>query len=96
VWSMPLTFPNQCRSYDRTRNRVRFWAHDAVLEITFFVGADVLYQTNSWTQPNEAAVLDAFDRNRDRLCAAAERVYTRHGSDAYTLTANDCKGIAGI
>ncbi|HVJ40402.1 MAG TPA: DUF1488 domain-containing protein [Dongiaceae bacterium] len=91
---MSLTFPNQSRSYDSTRNRVRFWAHDEALEISFFVDAEIFCRANSSVQPNEAAVLDAFDQNRERICAMAKRIYTRHERGSYSLTAADCKEIA--
>ena len=34
-----LSFPNFSRSFDETRNRVRFWGYDSAIEISFFVEA---------------------------------------------------------
>ena len=42
VSRVPLSFPNQSRSYDARQNCVRFWAYDQALEIPFFVNADAL------------------------------------------------------
>ena len=92
---MALAFPNQSRCYDPARNRVRFWAHDEVLEITFVIDAEVFCHADSWAQPNEAAILTAFDQNRERIYAMAMRVYTRHGKGTYTLTSADGKRTAG-
>jgi len=92
---MALAFPNQSRSYDPARNRVRFWAYDEVLEITFLVDAEVFCRANSWAQPNEATVLNAFDQNREQIYAMAKRAYTRHDKGTYTLTAADSKPVAG-
>jgi hypothetical protein len=91
---MSLSFPNQSRSYEPTRNGVRFWAYDEVLEITFFVDADVFCRPDSWTRPNEADILDAFDRNRQQIHALAQHAYRRHHGGAYTLTTADCSPIA--
>ena len=42
VSRMPLSFPNEGRSYDARLRCVRFWAYDEALEIPFFVEADAL------------------------------------------------------
>jgi len=34
---MTLQFPNHSRSYDRTRQAVRFWGYDTSIEYSFFV-----------------------------------------------------------
>ncbi len=34
---MTLNFPNQSRSLDEEKERVRFWGHDGPMEISFFV-----------------------------------------------------------
>lgn len=36
---MTLNFPNASRSYDETRNLIRFWGYDSALEICFFIEA---------------------------------------------------------
>jgi len=37
-----LQFPNHSRSYDRTRQAVRFWGYDTSIEYSFFVTVDAL------------------------------------------------------
>jgi hypothetical protein len=86
---MSLNFPNQSRSYDPRQNRVRFWAHDESLEIPFFVGADALCHMTPAATRDEIGMLSAFDLNRARICAAADRVYARHRRGSYTLAASD-------
>ena len=39
---MELTFPNESRSYDVTRNAVRFWGYLSAIECSFFMTADAL------------------------------------------------------
>lgn len=92
---MSLSFPNLSRSYDQSRRCVRFWAYDEVLEISFFVDADAFCRAEALAQPNEKSILDAFDLNRDGICAAAKRIYTRRGKASYTLTAADCQLAGG-
>jgi len=86
---MILSFPNPSRSYDATRHRVRFWAYDAALEICFFVEEEALCRVDSDVPRNEGAVLDSFDLHRNRIFKAADRIYSRHSRDSYTLTASD-------
>ena len=39
---MKLVFPNPCRSFDESENRVRFWGYDRSIEVSFFVEAAAL------------------------------------------------------
>jgi hypothetical protein len=39
--------------------------------------------------PGADALLAAFDRNRDRICAAAGKAYGKRNEGSYTLTARD-------
>ncbi len=89
VTGMALSFPNQSRSYDATRRRVRFWAYDEALEIPFFVEAEALRHIDSQLAESEGGFLGTFDLHRDRICKAADRVYSRHGKGFYTLAASD-------
>lgn len=86
---MTLNFPNGSRSYDERRRLIRFWGHDSALEISFFVEVAALYKLSPPTQDLEAGFLEAFDAARDRIHAAARRVYSRAGKDAYLLAAAD-------
>jgi hypothetical protein len=40
---------------------------------------------------DEPGLLSAFDLNRERICAAAGRVYARGRRGSYTLSAADMK-----
>jgi hypothetical protein len=86
---MALSFPNPSRSYDSRQRCVRFWAHDAALEIPFFIEADALCGIAPKTIPDEPGLLEAFDRNRARICQAAGKVYARGQRGSYTLAASD-------
>jgi hypothetical protein len=88
---MPLSFPNQSRSYDARQRCVRFWAYDESLEIPFFVGADALRRVDPKATLDESGLLDAFDRHRSRIFEAADRIYSRRRRGSYTLAAADMK-----
>ena len=88
---MKLSFPNPSRSFDATRNRVRFWGYDSAMEVSFFVGADALKKLCPEMRSAEAGFLKAFDAARKRIHVVAEEVYARgrKGSYAYILAATD-------
>ena len=92
--SMKLSFPNESRSFDATRNRVRFWGYDGAIEITFFVEADALNklgQLSAEMSGVEARFLKMFDAAREQIYRVAEKVYarSRDGSNAYILASAD-------
>ena len=87
---MTLNFSNPSRSYDETRTCVRFWGYDGALEIPFFLEEGALQRISPETRPNAAALLTAFDQNRDRITNVAAKIYSRTRSKgSYTLTASD-------
>jgi hypothetical protein len=86
---MALNFPNQARGYDTTRQRVRFWAHDSALEISFFVEAAALMKMDPGSDNGEAALLQVFDDGLKRIHEVATVVYSRGRGFTYTLTASD-------
>lgn len=86
---MALNFPNQSRSYDRTRNYIRFWGYDSALEIPFFLDVSVLYRLQPKTPSDEAGFLDAFDAGRDRIHEVARQAYGRRHQTSYLLVASD-------
>ena len=88
---MALQFPNRNCSYDARRNRMRFWGHDGALEISFFVEAAVFCESYASASLSEAAILDAFDQHRERICKVAKRIYKRYDKAAYVLTVADCQ-----
>jgi len=86
---MSLEFPNSSRSYDATRCAVRFWGYDTAMEWSFFVTAEALQRVQPEMVCDEAGMLGAFDSNRDRICAAAARLYGRGRKGSYELGAAD-------
>lgn len=82
-----IEFPNHSRSYDQSRRAVRFWGHDSALETTFFILEGALKRLQPGTRPDESGLLNAFDCNRDVICAAAAKVYVRGSQGSYDLTA---------
>ena len=86
---MTLNFPNESRSYDSTRNLIRFWGYDSALEISFFVEVSALDKLDPVARSVEAEFLEAFDAARDRIHETARKVYARSRKDAYVLAAAD-------
>jgi hypothetical protein len=80
-----IDFPNHCRSYDATRRVVRFWGHDSAIEAAFLISQDALTRIQPDARLDESGLLDAFDANREKICAAAARVYVRGGRGWYDL-----------
>jgi Protein of unknown function (DUF1488) len=80
-----IDFPNHSRSYDVTRRAVRFWGYDSAIEASFYVSEAALKQIQPGVQPDEAGWLGAFDASRDKICAAAARVYVRGSRGSYDL-----------
>jgi hypothetical protein len=82
-----IEFPNYSRSYDQTRRAVRFWGHDSALEMSFFIDEGALRRIQPDARPDESGLLNAFDCNRDVICAAAAKVYVRGSRGSYDLVA---------
>jgi hypothetical protein len=72
---MTIGFPNASRSFDVTRNAVRFWGHDRSMETSFYISAEALHRLVPGAAGNQEALLEVFDRNRPRICAAAAKIY---------------------
>jgi Protein of unknown function (DUF1488) len=82
---MAIGFPNASRYYDATRRAVHFWGHDQSMEASFFVSADALQRLSPQAANNEAALLDAFDRHRARICEVAARIYGDNKGGSYDI-----------
>jgi len=82
-----IDFPNHSRSYDSTRRAVRFWGHDSAIEASFYVNEDALTRIQPGVRLDESGFLNAFDANRDKICAAAAKVYVRGTRGSYDLGA---------
>jgi hypothetical protein len=84
-----IDFPNHSRSYDRTRHAVRFWGHDSAIEASFFIDEGALQRIQPDILSSESGFLNAFDSNRDLICATAARKYVRGSRGSYDLLAGD-------
>jgi Protein of unknown function (DUF1488) len=82
-----IEFPNHSRSYDRTRRAVRFWGYDSAIEASFFIDEGALKRIQPAAHSDEAGFLNAFDSNRDLICAAAAKLYVRGSRGSYDLVA---------
>jgi hypothetical protein len=71
---MTLDFPNVSRSYDETRDLVRFWGYDRTIEVSFFVEAGALSKLDPRTRKQEAGYLETFDAAREQIYKAARKV----------------------
>jgi hypothetical protein len=84
-----IEFPNFSRSYDRTRHAVRFWGYDSAMEASFFINDAALQRIQPDTRLDASGFLNAFDSNRDLICAAAAKVYVRGSRGSYDLDVNN-------
>jgi Protein of unknown function (DUF1488) len=84
-----IDFPNPSRSYYPTRHAVRFWGNDSTIEASFFVNEDALTRIQPDLRLDESGFLNAFDANRDKICAVASKLYVRGKRDYYELRAAD-------
>ena len=84
-----LNFPNDSRSFDRTRRAVRFWGYDSSMEASFFVTEAALKGLQPNMPVDEQGMLDTFDSYRDRIHAAAAKVYARGRKGSYDLERSD-------
>ncbi|MBX5023930.1 DUF1488 domain-containing protein [Rhizobium lentis] len=87
---MTLTFPNRSRSFDESRNAVRFSGYDGMFEVRFLIEANAL-RTASQAARSEDECLRAFDMARDAILDAATHAYGRGCKDRHTLTARDIR-----
>ena len=86
---MALTFPNQSRSYDAVRDRIRFIGHDNVFEIVFFVEIKALVKTTNKIIRSELGYLAAFDAARGMFERVANKAYSRGRNSLIVLTEAD-------
>ncbi len=84
---MTLAFPNPSRSFDETRNAVRFMGHDGMFEVRFFVEASALARPKA--DASEAECLSAFDAKRNAIQDVARKAYSGTRRASYTLTTSD-------
>jgi hypothetical protein len=85
---MSLIFPNPSRSFDATRDAVHFWGYDSAIECSFFVTRGALKRLVPSLSPDNPDLLTAFDTNRELICRAATKVYSRGRRGSYELDAS--------
>ena len=66
---------------------MRFWGHDSALEASFYICEEALARIQPGVPQDEAGFLKAFDANRDKICAAAAKLYVRGSRGSYDLSA---------
>ncbi|NTA49326.1 DUF1488 domain-containing protein [Agrobacterium tumefaciens] len=87
---MTLAFPNSAHSFDEVRKAVRFFGHDGMFEIRFFVEAEALAKGRGHAMGmSEAQCLSTFDAMRTPIYAAAKKVYAKYKRNMNILTASD-------
>jgi hypothetical protein len=86
---MTLQFPNLSRSFDTTRGCVRFSGYDRTREVPFFIEEDAIRGVDGGALANSEALLSAFDRNRERICKAASKIYGQRQEGSYTVKMAD-------
>ena len=86
---MALAFPNHSRSYDATRRAVRFWGYYSAMEWSFFVTEEALKSVHPAMERGEAEMLRVFDSHRERICAAAVKLFSRGRKGSYELGVAD-------
>jgi hypothetical protein len=59
------------------------------MEASFFIYEAALRRIQPDTRLDESGFLNAFDSNRDRICAAAAKVYVRGTRGSYDLDVNN-------
>lgn len=64
---------------------MRFWGYDSAIEASFYVNEEALARIQPDVPLDESGFLNAFDANRDKICAAAARVYVRGSRGSYDL-----------
>lgn len=82
-----LTFPNPSRSFDRSKNAVRFLGYDGMFQVSFFVQASALSGVSNAVTETEC--LAAFDNARKAIQDVASEVYSHGRNNFYLLTRAD-------
>lgn len=82
---MTLAFPNNARSYDVARERVRFSGHDGMFEVCFIVAGEVLAGNATSRRASEAEYLASFDALKPRILKAAQVAYEANRSHTIHL-----------
>ena len=81
-----IKFPNTSRSFDKNKNRICFWGYDKTIEVTFYIGVEVLQQIRKGVGSTEYEVLATFDAALENIHEVAAKVYaySSRGKGKYT------------
>ncbi|QET03944.1 DUF1488 domain-containing protein (plasmid) [Cupriavidus pauculus] len=82
---MALNFPNPSRSYDASRNCVRFWGYDESREVSFQVSGVFLAHLAKDLSLDEERQLALFDRYREQIYGMAHEIYTDDPRNTYVI-----------
>jgi hypothetical protein len=63
------------------------WGADGAAEASFFIEEGALTRIRPDARLDESGFLNAFDSNRDLICAAAAKIYVRGSRGSYDLVA---------
>jgi hypothetical protein len=77
---MALKFIEQQPVYDRSADRLRFFATDGGLSVIFTLSRKVLDHFEGSKRVPEAKLLVAFERHKDQIRVAATRAYLARGA----------------
>lgn len=89
---MTLDFPNPTRSFDETRNAIRFVGYDGMFEVNFLIEVAAFVPPDTRLQQSgtlAARCLSAFDTSRPSIHNAARKAYSNGRRNSYTLTRAD-------
>lgn len=78
-----MMFASHRRAYDSQRHAIRFHGYDSAAQCSFFITAETLRRVHPEMIHSEAGMLEAFDSNRDMICAMAARLYSSGPCDSY-------------
>jgi hypothetical protein len=77
-----MMFASHRRAYDSGRHAIRFYGYDSAMECAFFVTAETLRRVQPAMIHSEAGMLEAFDSNRDLICAMAAKLHSSGPCDS--------------
>ena len=78
-----MMFASHRRTYDAKRQAVRFYGYDSATPCSFFITAETLRRVHPEMIHSEAGMLEAFDSNRNLICAMAARLYSSGPCEFY-------------
>ena len=78
-----MMFASHRRTYDSLRGAVRFYGYDSATPCSFFITAESLRRVHPEMIHSEAGMLEAFDSNRDLICAMAAKLYSWSWCESY-------------